>query len=257
MSTSGRTAAAATRVFGAARAFVLAACAVGLLTWAAGAPNAELHAVTAGHDDFDSLLPIAAGLLAWVAIAWFAVLLVLEFASWCPWRARRLCAAAANRMAPQAARAGARWILGVALVAGPLLSTSATAATPSGPPHLDRPVAAASPSPAPTRPAGPSLGLDLDRPAFGYLPPAPPAAVKTAPAGSLLATAPRREVVDDGYVVRRGDTLWDVAARHLGSDATAADIAREWPRWYAANHAEIGPDPGLLHPGQVLHAPSR
>jgi len=246
-----------------------------LLVWAAGSPTSEAQLLMAGRTDFDSLLTAAVGVLAWVGLAGFGVLLVLEFGSLCPWAAGRLCAVAAMWMAPQFARTSARWVLGVALVAGPLISTSAMAAAPgNGSPNLDRPVAAvaavaatdaaaptpATPTPAAdllTRPGYPTTAtLDLDRPTAGYLPPVPPPLTKRAPAGpSLLAPSPRRELIDDGYVVRRGDSLWDVAARHLGADATAADIAREWPRWYAANQAVIGFDPGVLRPGQVLHAP--
>ena len=71
---------------------------------------------------------------------------------------------------------------------------------------------------------------------------------------SLLSRCPR----DDDpvrWVVHRGDTLWSVAARQLGPDATPAEIARAWPRWYAANREVIGDDPGLILPGQVLTAP--
>ena len=56
-------------------------------------------------------------------------------------------------------------------------------------------------------------------------------------------------------VVRRGDTLWDLAGRHLGPGATSADVAQEWPRWYAANLEVIGPDPDLILPGQELRVP--
>ena len=56
-------------------------------------------------------------------------------------------------------------------------------------------------------------------------------------------------------VVQRGDTLWDIAARSLGPDATDTDVAAEWPRWYAANRDLIGSDPDLLLPGQELLAP--
>jgi len=59
----------------------------------------------------------------------------------------------------------------------------------------------------------------------------------------------------DTVLVRRGDTLWAIAARHLGPSATSADIAHEWPLWYQANREEIGADPDLLLPGQVLHPP--
>jgi nucleoid-associated protein YgaU len=64
----------------------------------------------------------------------------------------------------------------------------------------------------------------------------------------------RQEAVG-AVVVRRGDSLWDLAARHLGPDASAADIAAEWPRWYAANRHVIGPDPDLLLPGERLVPP--
>ncbi|TQL03717.1 LysM peptidoglycan-binding domain-containing protein [Cellulomonas sp. SLBN-39] len=57
-------------------------------------------------------------------------------------------------------------------------------------------------------------------------------------------------------VVRAGDTLWSLTARHLGQDASDAEIAAAWPRWYEANAAVIGPDPDLLHPGQVLVVPA-
>jgi resuscitation-promoting factor RpfA len=60
---------------------------------------------------------------------------------------------------------------------------------------------------------------------------------------------------DTSVVVRRGDTLWDIAARHLGPAATVARVAAEWPRWYHANRAVIGPDPDHLEPGQRLHPP--
>jgi nucleoid-associated protein YgaU len=56
-------------------------------------------------------------------------------------------------------------------------------------------------------------------------------------------------------VVRPGDSLWALVARQLGADASARDIAHEWPRWYAANRSTIGADPDLIHPGQLLRAP--
>ncbi len=80
------------------------------------------------------------------------------------------------------------------------------------------------------------------------------------PTGSaaLIAGSPHRDVHDvasGSYVVRRGDALWDIAARHLGPSATAADIAREWPRWYHANRSVIGNDPALIRPGELLVPP--
>lgn len=58
------------------------------------------------------------------------------------------------------------------------------------------------------------------------------------------------------HVVRRGDSLWAIAAAELGPGAPDAAVAARWPQWYAANNAVIGPDPELLLPGQVLRAPS-
>ena len=69
-------------------------------------------------------------------------------------------------------------------------------------------------------------------------------------------SAPRPAVLTGGtYVVVRGDTLWDIARRHLPRPATDLDIAREWPRWYAANRAAIGSDPDHLVPGMRLRVP--
>ena len=76
-------------------------------------------------------------------------------------------------------------------------------------------------------------------------------------AGDLLAPAPRPGLSSDAHVVvRRGDTLWDLARRHLGGSATDAEVAAEWPRWHAANRAVIGDDADLLRPGQRLVPPA-
>ena len=48
--------------------------------------------------------------------------------------------------------------------------------------------------------------------------------------------------------VVEGDTLWDLAATHLG-DAT------RWPEIYELNKDVIGGDPDLIHPGQVFVLP--
>ncbi|MFC5998593.1 LysM peptidoglycan-binding domain-containing protein [Quadrisphaera sp. GCM10027208] len=87
-----------------------------------------------------------------------------------------------------------------------------------------------------------------------------PRPTATQPAASLPASeaAPARAHLrsEDAVVVRRGDTLWDIAARSLPAGAGAAEIAAEWPRWWAANRDVIGPDPDLLLPGQRLVPPA-
>ena len=72
----------------------------------------------------------------------------------------------------------------------------------------------------------------------------------------LLEPALRRtSTTSDTVTVRRGDTLWSIATAHLGSGATDAEVAAEWPHWYEVNRAVIGDDPDLLVPGQQLQAP--
>lgn len=105
-------------------------------------------------------------------------------------------------------------------------------------------------SPPPTAPTATAADL----PTAGWVPVAEPA-VRAGTPGPLL-TGPRpREHRAEGVVVRRGDTLWAIVARALGPRATDAQVAAQWPRWYAANRAAIGPDPDLIQPGTTLHAP--
>ncbi|HWJ10185.1 MAG TPA: LysM peptidoglycan-binding domain-containing protein [Nocardioides sp.] len=55
--------------------------------------------------------------------------------------------------------------------------------------------------------------------------------------------------------VRPGDSLWAIAARTLGPDATPADLTSYWHRIHALNASAVGADPDLLHPGQQLRLP--
>ena len=56
--------------------------------------------------------------------------------------------------------------------------------------------------------------------------------------------------------VQPGDSLWTITAALLPAAATDADVAAAWPALYAANQDAIGPDPGLIHPGDVLTVPT-
>lgn len=60
----------------------------------------------------------------------------------------------------------------------------------------------------------------------------------------------------DTVVVRRGDSLWSLAAASLGRGASAAAIWASVQRWHSLNRAVIGADPDLIRPGQVLRVPS-
>jgi nucleoid-associated protein YgaU len=56
-------------------------------------------------------------------------------------------------------------------------------------------------------------------------------------------------------VVREGDSLWRIAARELGPNATAESIAAHCQAWYSANSQVIGENPDLIFAGQVLRVP--
>lgn len=87
-----------------------------------------------------------------------------------------------------------------------------------------------------------------------------PAAAEPAPVPADLgwgaaAPGPAEEPDPQTHRVGPGDSLWTIASEHLGEDADPAAVAEAWPRWYEANRAAIGPDPGLIHPGLALQVP--
>jgi nucleoid-associated protein YgaU len=191
------------------------------------------------------------------------VTVFLEVASTLPGAAGRGCAAIAARTSPMLVRRMVQAVIGLSVLAGPMTAGSAFATGPttttSTSTQLDRPVSAG----APTLTANSSALPNLDRPVAAFIPSAPPAATRTSLGRVALVTGTAHRDAGDrsdrsahGYVVRRGDTLWDIAARHLGPRATAVDISRAWPAWYDANRAAIGSDPSVIRPGDVLVPPS-
>ncbi|KRC34138.1 LysM peptidoglycan-binding domain-containing protein [Oerskovia sp. Root22] len=94
------------------------------------------------------------------------------------------------------------------------------------------------------RPAHVPLGTLLGSPARAATP---------SPATASDPAAPAPSVVE--IVVLRGDTLWSLAERRLGSEASDAQVAAECRRWFGANRDVIGDDPDLIKPGQILSAP--
>jgi hypothetical protein len=129
------------------------------------------------------------------------------------------------------------------------------------------------PPAAPTTTAGRATTATRRAPAVGSRPIEPGPATRvartgkdpgSAPAGTGSRTRPASgpppvavpaDAGPRSALVRPGDCLWLIAARRLGPQASAAEVAREWPRWYAANRQLIGADPDLIRPGQALVAP--
>ncbi|HEY6105847.1 MAG TPA: LysM peptidoglycan-binding domain-containing protein [Anaeromyxobacteraceae bacterium] len=139
-------------------------------------------------------------------------------------RPRRRAAAAVAVVALAAALAA----LALARRGPASASASVAAGKEGGEPLAARALsAAAAPSPAAARGAGPQPGEH--RPAISAGHPASP------------ATAART------VVVRRGDTLWDLCAHHLGDPYA-------WPRIHALNRDRVA-NPDLIFPGQEIRIP--
>ena len=104
-----------------------------------------------------------------------------------------------------------------------------------------RPDVAATGSPQPPHvPLGPLLGT-------------PARTAAPSPTTTSDPAAPTPSVVE--IVVLRGHTLWSIASRSLGPNASDASVATECQRWFDANRDVIGDDPDLIKPGQILSAP--
>ncbi len=154
-----------------------------------------------------------------------------------------------------------------------MASTSTPDAATSAPPQTAAPQTAASPAAAssasstaasssasPAEAAAPS-SEEQDEAVTGQPSPAPsPPPAETVPAvgdgPSTSAAADPPSARDLTVVVAQGDSLWRIAADHLPAGASDADIAAEWPRWYAVNHELIGADPDLIEIGWQLQMPT-
>lgn len=203
---------------------------------------------------------------------WLAGLLLVAAALVAPGRHRSLGRRMALRASPHwAPRVGALLLavtLGAptaALAAAP--GTAPAPAVPLGGPATAGP-GTAGPGTVPHRSPSPGARPDAlpgdasrresraepeeDIPVPGWRPTTAPA----RPATGEVALLSRGTEPVDTVVVRCGDSLWSIAASHLGPEATVEQVAREWPRWYAANRAVIGADPDLIRPGQELRPPT-
>lgn len=179
-----------------------------------------------GGMTFDEAVGLAAVLGCWVCVAWFVVALSVAAAAAAPGAVGRSCALAADVLAPWTLRALVAAGLGLGVVTGP----------------------AAAAGLLPTQPGAASVSAQL---AVVHV------EQRLVPARLSPDLPPLDRPAHDAptVTVRPGDCLWSIAGRHLGPQATDAEIAAAWPSWYAANRDVIGADPNLLHPGQKLVAP--
>jgi hypothetical protein len=189
---------------------------------AAGLVPALVQAATATMDDparvrFDEALVAGSAAVAAVVLGWLWLVATLVTLDAVRGTSRE------RRGVPHAVRHGVLVLCGVAITTGLAVPARANGGGP-GPAVLD--------------------GLRLPE-RVGVSPASPP-----APVASVVAPTRARRVL-----VEHGDTLWDIASEHLGGAAPAAQVAAYWPLMYAANRARIGPDPGLITPGQRLVMP--
>lgn len=233
-----------------------------LLAWGTAEPLAAARGGQAGPDE---LIGLAAALAAWVVLGWLAAALAATALAAAPGAVGRLAGRAAALITPLAGRRLARIAVGLTVAAGPVAACApasgehlaggvdtmvSSTIDPSELPGVGRP---GQPVPAAAvRPAESSAPAVAGH----ETPPEPPG--PTSSAG--LVPEPVYEYADESdlvreVVVRRGDSLWLIAARHLGPEATATQIAAEWPRWHAANRAVIGANPDLILPGMILRPP--
>ncbi|BEP14700.1 LysM peptidoglycan-binding domain-containing protein [Acidothermaceae bacterium B102] len=229
------------------------------LAWLPGVRVSGLPAALTSASPEQSL-PLLLALAMCAFAGWLAVAVACTVAGQLPGTAGRWSRATLRRVAPAAVRRtlevtlGLTTVLattsGVAHAAGPAgrVATSQNAAVQqvAAPVlNLDRP---ASPTSAP------AVTIDLDRPV-------PMVHHDPGRGLSLVTSVPTRmpaaQALSSPLVtVRPGDSLWRIAARALPRGASETSIERSWHRWYRANRSVIGPDPGLLQPGQQLVPPT-
>lgn len=206
----------------------------------------------------DEVVALLAAVAAAAVALWLAVGMVVSAAALLAgWRLPGFVPAGLHR--------GVALALGMSLVA--VAMPAAAHPAPSQVASAQSTAAQSTPEPAGS-PLAPDLGWTATAapsaqpppidPGWTPAPPAAPARTTELPSDPLLVPAHQRRTNDvEQVAVHRGDTLWDLAARHLGADATDAEIASEWPRWHEANRDVVGPDPDLLLPGQLLLPPHR
>ncbi len=241
---------------------------------------------SAGPAGPEAALTLAAAATCLALLSWLCLSLSLALLECLPGRAGRAAGRIAERVTPAAARRWAAVLLGLSLggaltpgsaVASPepTLGTSPSIGSRIGPgwPEGTVPGPQWSPSPRTPSPSPSPLSWRVTPPPEetaspngdpsgqgmtggpGWTPSRP--TIRPIPTPDLLTSIRDKPTLDrEGLViVRRGDTLWDIAARYLGRDATDSAVAAEWPRWFQANQDVIGDDPDLILPGQRLRPP--
>lgn len=212
--------------------------------------------------DLDQLLGAATTAAGVTVAGWWALSMFFAFlAAVLERTGRHRAAATAGRFCPGFMRRLALAVLSVQLVSAPLAHADEPASGPAWGPT--QPVAApAGWGPTTSRSTQISIdsaasALDHQAPLSSVEPSWRPSSPISDP-GLTVAWPVRQGPLPSqaDVTVLAGDTLWDIAARALGPAASDVEVALHWPRWYQANIAEIGENPDVLLPGQILKPPT-
>ncbi len=209
----------------------------------AGTAVAAWAAARTGSASVDHLVGLGAALMACAALGWIGLLSALTTAALVPGLAGRAVAGAAVRLTPALTTGLTRFVVGLAVASTPVVATLPAAAAGVSVRRVDSdigPDIAAAALPGVGRPGRAPVDAEPTGPAT-TLPPVPTGEPTSSPGEVVVAT---------------GDCLWTITARALGPDASDAEIATAWPRWYARNRGVVGADPDLLLPGTVLRPPA-
>jgi hypothetical protein len=208
---------------------------------------------------------------------WLAVAMIAVLASRLPGVAGRVADGVAGRAVPAVLRRAMAAALGASVVLVPVaagastngthggaravtsVTTGGRAGPTSGPGATQLSGGLPWPTSAPTTAPRPTPSTRSTSRSASATPAKPipwPRSPDPAPPARPAPSAPTPRSASGDVVVRTGDCLWAIAAQRLGPDPSAHRIASETRRWYEANAATIGSDPGLIHPGQQLHQPT-
>ncbi len=196
------------------------------------ASPATVAAARAPGADSSALVAAVALALAWAVVARLALTAVAVLLARLPGAVGSAARRVAVVASPAVLRSVVRVAAGATVAVAPLTATTAA-------------LADIGPAPTPTSTVRVlSTGGEL------------PVLDRIVPTTTAPPPPPATDRSSHTVVVRSGDTLWSIAERSLPAGRTDADVARAWPRWFEANRAVIGPDPSLLHPGEVLGPPT-
>jgi hypothetical protein len=237
-------------IVGAADALVLARMVPGWasLGHSAGHPRAWL-----ARDGSDGVVRAAGGAALWCLALWAAIAAGAAVLAAAPGRTGSAGRLLVHHLLPSTLRRAVATATGLSILVTPGFAAA-------------RPTAHSAAQPAPLRVAVPSPSVPR-WPTDVLPPPTLPVTNASSPSTSPPTTTPPTSTpptstpppeppTGPGVVVGPGDSLWLIAARRIGPGATAREVAAQWPAWYQANQAVIGPDPNRIRPGQLLHPPA-